>query len=146
ANRQPINAGDGNINSNDTMFLVFRVTIIYDTTPPTFSGLPTGCNLWPPNHKMIDVGTVTASDSQTGIEPGSFSITATGTGGSDADIAVTPDQNGGFVVQLRAERGGNEGNRVYTITATARDRVGNVAMQQAVCVVPHDQGRSTNGH
>src|SRR5262249_8137463 len=35
ANRQPANSPDGGQNANDTMFLVFRVTIMYDTEPPT---------------------------------------------------------------------------------------------------------------
>src|SRR5262249_61665905 len=39
ANRQPANSPDGGVNANDTMFLVYRVTIMYDVAPTAFTGL-----------------------------------------------------------------------------------------------------------
>jgi hypothetical protein len=143
ANRQPANSPDpGNLNANDTMFLVFRVTSIFDKTPPVIAGLPSQCSLWPPNHKMTEVATVTASDLLSGVALGSFQVTVTSSeAASDSDIAITPDGHGGFVVQLRAERGGGGTGRTYTITATAKDLIGNVATEQATCTVPHDQRR-----
>ena len=44
------------------------------------------------------------------------------------------------VVQLRAERLGTLGDRIYTLTATAKDLAGNTATAKATCTVPHDQG------
>jgi hypothetical protein len=140
ANRQPANSPDGGQNANDTMFLVFRVTIMYDVEPPTFAGLPSACSLWPPDHKLTTVGTITASDALSGVAPGTFTVTATSSDPDGAsDIVITPDGHGGFVVQLRAERSGNGPGRTYTITASATDVVGNMATTHAYCFVPHDQ-------
>jgi phosphodiester glycosidase len=113
-----------------------------DHTPPDIDGLPASdCSLWPPNHEMRPVAVVTASDALSGVAPGALQVTATGSGpASPDDVLVTPDGAGGFVVYLRAERGGNEPRRAYTITATATDRADNARTLTAICVVPHDQG------
>jgi hypothetical protein len=112
-----------------------------DRTRPEVDGLPADCSLWPPNHEMRQVAVVTASDALSGVAPGALQVTARSSGPSSADdVLVAPDGAGGFVVYLRAERRGNEGDRVYTITATATDRAGNARTVTATCVVPHDQG------
>jgi hypothetical protein len=116
-----------------------------DGTPPVILGMPAaGCALWPPNHKMVQVATVTAADALSGVAPGSFKITGTSNEPSDPkdpDIVITPKGTGGFVVQLRADRSGNGTGRVYTLTATANDLAGNTATATATCAVPHDQGK-----
>ena len=43
--------------------------------------------------------------------------------------------------QLRAERLGNMGDRIYTLTATAADAAGNISTVSSTCAVPHDQGK-----
>jgi hypothetical protein len=54
------------------------VTIKIDMTPPVISGMPaTGCSLWPPNHKLVQVATVTAADAMSGLASGSFNVTGT---------------------------------------------------------------------
>jgi hypothetical protein len=115
-----------------------------DGTPPVISGMPAaGCTLWPPNHKMVSVATVTAADALSGIVPGSFKITGTSNEPYDPknpDIVITPNGTGGFVVQLRADRLGDGAGRIYTLTATASDLAGNTARVTATCTVPHDQG------
>jgi hypothetical protein len=120
------------------------VTVNIDKTPPVISGLPApDCALWPPNHRLVKVATVTATDSLSGIWPGTFQVTgtsneapnATGSGNTAPDIVI----NGGSV-QLRAERSGRGTGRVYTIHATATDLAGNVATGSGACVVPHDKG------
>ena len=60
--RQPANGGAGAKNNNDTVFLVFRVTSVNDQDAPVMTGLPTDCSVWPPNHKMVKVATMSASD------------------------------------------------------------------------------------
>ena len=141
--RQPRNAGPGATNNNDTVFLAFRVTSVYDPDAPDFSGVPTDCSVWPPNHKMVRVATISASDPRSGLAPGSFKVTAvsddSGATGTDAD--VVPDGAGGFDVLVRADKAKGGGDRTYTIHATATDMVGNIATAQASCVVPHDQGK-----
>ncbi len=123
----------------------FVIQIMPDETPPVISGLPSaGCILWPPNHKLVQVATVTALDADPGIAPGSFKVTGTSNEPSNdpknPDIVITPNGLGSYVVQLRADRLGSGTGRVYTLTATASDLAGNVATEQATCSVPHDQG------
>jgi hypothetical protein len=141
--RQPVNSGEGATNDNDTVFLAFRVTSVNDPDAPVLSGLPTDCNVWPPNHKMVKVATVWASDPLSGLMPGSFVVTVTSDEPEDSALstAVVPDGGGGFDVLLRAERSAHGVGRTYTISATATDLVGNVAKASASCVVPHDQGQ-----
>jgi Tannase-like family of unknown function (DUF6351) len=110
-----------------------------DLTPPSIAGLPAGgCTIWPPNHKLVQIASVAASDALSQVAPGSLSIAVSCNGGACAadDVVVS-----GGAVQVRAERAGNEPSRVYSIQASARDVAGNVTTRSATCTVPHDQGR-----
>ena len=83
---------------------------------------------------------VSAADGVSGV--GSLDVTATSSEPSDpddADVLVTPDGSGGFVVSLRAERLGSGSGRVYTVTATAKDLAGNATTATATCAVAHDR-------
>jgi hypothetical protein len=118
------------------------LTVRIDRTAPSFAGLPvTGCTLWPPDHRLVQVASVTAADGGAGVAGLTLAATSnepeTGTG--DGDIAPDVIVTGG-AVQLRAERAGNGAGRVYTITARATDQAGNVATETRTCVVPHDRG------
>jgi hypothetical protein len=42
---------------------------------------------------------------------------------------------------LRAERGGSQGDRVYTIVCTVTDAAGNTSAVQCAVSVPHDRGK-----
>ncbi len=115
-----------------------------DGAPPVLSGLPSeGCTLWPPNHKLQQVAVLGAGDAASGIARGSFQVNATSNEPMDpSDVAVTEDDNGGLVVELRAERsGGNKSGRVYHLTVTAQDLAGNEVTGTATCTVPHDRGK-----
>jgi hypothetical protein len=115
-----------------------------DGAPPVLSGLPSeGCTLWPPNHKLQQVAVLRAGDAASGIARGSFQVNATSNEPMDpSDVAVTEDDNGGLVVELRAERsGGNKSGRVYHLTVTAQDLAGNEVTGTATCTVPHDRGK-----
>jgi hypothetical protein len=109
-----------------------------DKTGPVITGMPApGCTLSPAKHQLVQVASVSASDSVSGVL--SFTVTATsnepdsGTGGGDAagDIVI----NGG-TVQLRAERSPSGKGRIYTIVATAQDVAGNTTTTTATCSVP----------
>jgi hypothetical protein len=119
------------------------LTVKIDKTPPLISGMPTtGCTLWPPDHKLVQVAVVTASDVASGLAPGS--VTVKGTSNEPMDltdpaIVITPNSSGGFVVQLQADRLGSGNGRVYTVTASASDLAGNTTNLTATCTVPHDQ-------
>jgi PKD repeat protein len=114
-----------------------------DRTGPTIAGMPgAACSLWPPNHKLVTVAHVSASDGVSGLAPEGLVLTATssepenavGDGNTGPDVVIT-----GGSVALRAERSGTGVGRAYTITATATDRAGNTTRTVSVCVVPHDQ-------
>jgi hypothetical protein len=78
-----------------------------------------------------------------GVASGSFNVTGTSNEPSDpanADIVITPNGSGGFVVQLRADRLGTGVGRVYRLTATLSDMAGNLATSTVTYAVPHDQG------
>jgi hypothetical protein len=112
------------------------LTVRIDKTLPVISGLPApGCSIWPPNHKLVQVATVTAADALSGLDPGSFKVTGTSNDPANGQIVITggPSQ---FSVQLEADK-----DEVYTLTVTASDLAGNVASEQATCTVLHDQGK-----
>jgi len=119
------------------------ILVLLDTTPPTIAGMPTaGCSLWPPNNSLKEVATITATDAGSGIAPNSFIVTGASNEPNDPkspDIVITPNEAGGFRVQLRAARLGSGNGRIYTLTARASDLVGNTTTLTAQCVVPHDQ-------
>jgi hypothetical protein len=120
-------------------------TVNIDRTAPIISGMPAaGCTLWPPDQKLVTVATVTGADALAGLAPGSFNVTGTSnepaTDSKSADILITPNGTGGFVIQLRADRLGSGNGRIYTLNATASDLAGNTATVTASCTVPHDQG------
>ncbi len=118
-------------------------TLKIDKTPPVIAGMPAqGCTLWPPNHELVEVASVSAVDSLSGL--GAFNVNLISSEPIDADgpdILITGGASQPQEVQLRAERSGNGPGRVYTITATATDLAGNTATATATCTVPHDQGR-----
>ena len=119
------------------------LTIKLDKTPPVVAGLPVNCSLWPPNGTMVTVGTVSASDSLSGLA--SFNLNAISSEPDDPnngpDIAISGTAPGPQTLALRAKRLGTGTGRTYTITATATDIAGNTTASNAVCIVPHDQGQ-----
>ena len=119
------------------------VTVRIDGTRPVIAGLPAaGCTLWPPDHRLVTVASVTASDPGSGLAAGSLVVTGVSSepenGLGDGDTAPDVVIAGG-TVQLRAERAGTGTGRVYTLTATATDVAGNLATATAICRVPHDR-------
>jgi hypothetical protein len=133
-------ATDAAGNEETTRTLDIRI----DGAPPVLSGLPPeGCTLGPPNHQLQRVAVVRASDAVSGVAPGSLQVNATSNEPLDpSDVAVTEDESGGLVVELRAERsGGSQSGRIYDLTVTAQDLAGNTVTASAACIVPHDRGK-----
>jgi hypothetical protein len=95
--------------------------------------------IWPPNHKLVPVEiAVTVTDATAGAA--GFTLTSASGGDTEDDLAGfevgTPDESG----WARAERAGNEEDRVYTLAYIGRDAAGNTQACAAHVVVPHDQG------
>ena len=112
-----------------------RTVLLNVSAPPAqITGMPgIGCSIWPPNNKMVQVATISASGAA------SFSVTATSNEPAAAgDIVIGGTGLQPRTVQLRATRNGNGNGRVYTITATATNLAGIVTTQTAMCEVPHD--------
>lgn len=115
----------------------------FSNPPPTISGVsvdkPT---LWPPNHEMVDVAISYGATDPCSAPACTLSVTSnepvngTGDGNTSPDWVVVDAHH----VQLRAERSGNLTGRVYTITITCKDSVGNTASSSATVTVAHDQG------
>jgi hypothetical protein len=115
---------DGN-GGTDTATVMVTVN---DTQPPTISASVAVSSLWPPNHKLVDVGLVyNATDNSPGV-------TTTVTVYSDEDDGATPDAVGSLL--LRAERDGTGDGRVYLIVITATDAYGNTSQSCLTVVVP----------
>ncbi len=117
-----------------------------DTTPPEIAELSVGSdNLWPPNHKMVDVGlTYSVSDAcdqdpiiLTQVTSDEPTATAPGAGGArhSSDAEITGDGR----VLLRAERSGKGDGRVYVITLTATDECGNSASSGVSVKASHNK-------
>lgn len=113
-----------------------------DKTPPSITGMPgADCALWPPNHKMVDVATVSATDALSGMA--AFDVSGESNeppNNKDPDVVITGSGLDPRAIQLRAERAGGGNGRIYTLTATATDEADNVATVHATCTVAHDQG------
>ena len=112
-----------------------------DIQGPVISGMPApGMVLWPPDNKLKTVATVTAVDA--GIGMASLNVTAASSDPQDAkvpDIVITDVGSGveyAYTVELRAFRDAKSKDRIYTITATATDIVGNKTIATATVTVP----------
>jgi hypothetical protein len=113
---------------------------LVDTTPPDLTVSVTPNELWPPNHQYVTVrATVTATDdtdpnpmielvSVTSNEPDN----GVNDGNTVDDIVIVSD----LTFDLRAERSGAGGGRIYTITYTATDASGNSTTAAAAVTVP----------
>lgn len=118
--------------------------IVVDTIPPVITSVKATPNvLWPPNHKMVAVAlAATVADvcgpatwkiiSITSSEP----VNSVGDGNTSPDWEIT----GAHTANLRAERSGVTGPRIYTLTVQAGDAAGNLSQTKTVTVtVPHDR-------
>lgn len=126
------------------------VVTIKDTQGPTLAPSVNQGILWPPNHKMVDIvidacasdnsgGPVTLAATVASNEP----IEGLGDGDMSPDwTEPVIDQASGLIhLQLRAERSGKGEGRVYLVSITATDAVGNSTPAEVRIIVPHDQRR-----
>ena len=118
---------------------------VVDRTPPVIhSATPTPSTLWSPNHKMnvvtvkVDVTDICDAAPTCRIvsiasnEP----TNANGDGNTEPDWRIT----GALTAELRAERAGPNGGRVYTIVVQCTDASGNAASRAVLVTVSHDNG------
>ena len=122
--------------------------LVRDTTPPTIVSITADpSNLWPPNHKPVEVTiTVIASDL---VDPNPTShivlvssnqpINGIGDGNTTTDWTIT----GPLTLDLLAERTGST-DRVYTITIATTDASGNTAYGVVNVTVSNPRGRAVH--
>lgn len=107
-----------------------------DEQPPVIAGLSVDQNeIWPPNHRMIDVHLTYVVSDDSGETP-AVSVTVSNDETGDADWQLVDAKH----VRLRATRFGSGDGRVYTITVTATDQAGNHSSESISVLVPRDQG------
>jgi hypothetical protein len=119
-----------------------------DTTPPEVTCAVARDRLWPPNHRLIDVGLTFDATDTCDPNPLGFGLavssdehpeTALGAGGPIhcPDALILDNES----VMLRSERSGPGDGRVYEITVSATDSCGNVGTCSQSVSVPHSMGQ-----
>jgi hypothetical protein len=126
-----------------------QVTIrVVDTTPPVIhAAVASPERLWPPNHRLtpivVSVDVRDACDANPTCRIVSVASSepddGPGDGNSDGDWEIT----GALTLNLRAERSGPAGGRVYTVTIDCADESGNRTSTQVLVTVPHSSSRSS---
>lgn len=118
---------------------------VADTVPPQITVTLSVATLGPPNHQLVPVtAVVQATDrcdpaltfrlvSITSNEPDN----GLGDGDTAADIQGADVGTADVSFQLRAERSGTGGGRVYTVVYRATDSAGNASTASATVRVPH---------
>jgi len=98
--------------------------------------------LWPPNHRMVEVAVRYSVTDNCGPVACALSVTSNepveGTG--DGDTAPDWEILDAHSLRLRAERAGAGNGRVYTITITCTDSSGNSSSRSVTVRVLHSQG------
>jgi hypothetical protein len=116
------------------------VTVV-DATGPLITGLSASpTSLWPPNHKMVDVALNFGSSDNCGSASCVLTVSSSEAvnGGGDGNTSPDWEVVDAHHVRLRAERAGGGNGRIYTLTLTCRDAVGNATVRTATVVVSHN--------
>lgn len=120
------------------------VTITPDETAPTIASVTaTPSSLWPANHQMVTVAITASVADACGATCRVTGVTSSAAGPGLGPHRGQPDWQvtGPLTLQLRAERSGAAGDRVYTVTVECVDGAGNASTRQVAVTVPHDHGR-----
>ena len=121
-----------------------RISVVDDQPPVLSAAAELDC-LWPPNHRMVDVGLSAAAIDDCDPAPviaveGVLSDEDVVSSGGERSGRDCPDAEvHGLGVSLRAQRLGGGDGRSYTILVFATDRCGNAAVRELTVGVPHDQ-------
>jgi hypothetical protein len=114
------------------------VELKIDKTAPVLTVQLDKTSIWPANHKMVTVNAVlNSSDAGSGVA--SVILTSITSNEPNSDQSDIQAQLGTAATSfsLRAEK-----DRIYTITYTATDKVGNDTVTSVTVSVPHDQSEN----
>ena len=138
------------------------VTIdVVDTTAPSAAVTASPGTLWPANHKYVaidldvavsddcdDASALTVTATAVSSDPDDANGNGDGNTTGDVKAGANVSSNAAPVVsfnpatdqlELRAERAGRTGARIYTITITVADTHGNTSVASTTVTVPHNQ-------
>ena len=124
-----------------------RTVEVVDTTAPALTLSLSQTSLWPPNHAMVPVATISATDLCDALVGLQISVTSnepengTGDGDTGPDWEVVDNGDGTGTIALRAERKGNGTGRVYTLSVVATDEAGNFTAKGGKVTVVHSQAK-----
>ncbi|MAO66447.1 MAG: hypothetical protein CL666_15760 [Balneola sp.] len=124
--------------------------IIEDTTAPDLDVNQQVENLWPPNHKMVLVASISATDDVDENPTINVDVTSSessngrGDGNTDSDYDIVTNSDGSVDVYVRSERSGKAKGRTYSISVTASDTYNNTTDDPKVfeVQVAKSQGRA----
>jgi hypothetical protein len=109
---------------------------VVDTTPPAIVAIaPGAATLWPPNKAMVPVALAVAATDAADRSPVCRVTSISSNEGTSADAQIV----GALAVNLRADRNGDGGGRIYTIGVRCIDASGNASTSAATVTVPHDR-------
>jgi hypothetical protein len=133
-----VDDGDGGTDGDTT-----QVTVV-DATAPVIASLEANpAQLWPPNHRWVEVALTLSVSDECDPNPACHIISATnsepGNGVGDGNTAPDIEVTGPLSAQLRAERSGGGPGRFYALTVECTDTSGNGATATATVTVPHSQ-------
>jgi uncharacterized repeat protein (TIGR01451 family) len=122
-------------------------TAVVDTTPPELSLSASPSKLWAPDHTLVPITITVRTSDVCDDSPDIRLMSITSNEGTLADGSghTSPDVQGASFgtddrsFQLRAERRGPGGGRIYTITYQAQDGSGNVTTSTVTVTVVKSQ-------
>lgn len=139
-------SGDIPDTSDGTSYMfTIRLLPVVDEPPVIDSCAIETSQLWPPNHKLVDVGLAVAAADD--VNP--FLVFDVLVYSDEDDESQTGDGHhspdavfGDGVLQLRAERRGDRDGRVYLIVVITTDSAGNESFACCTVVVPHGKNKN----
>jgi len=123
------------------------VTVV-DAAPPQVTCSVNETTVWPPDHRLIDVGFSYAPTENCDPNPAiRISVTSNEPGMFSPAAAFIEDPAGKVTgLRLRAERKEDGDGRVYLIKMIATDKAGNSASVCSALTVPHDRSAASRSN
>jgi uncharacterized repeat protein (TIGR01451 family) len=118
------------------------VSVTASNPPPAIGPVSVSApQLWPPNHRMVDVGVDYTVTDNCGPLTNTIGVSSSDpvNGLGDGDTAPDWEVVDASRVWLRAERSGTGPRRVYTLTVTSTDSSGASSSRTATVFVPRNQ-------
>ena len=131
--------GEGLLGDDVRAFLL-TPPVNSDTTPPVISAATASPgSIWPPRHQMVDVEVSVSATDDSGEPPAcrltGISASEPDNGVGDGDTLGDALVTGPLSAQVRAERSGPLGSRIYALALECVDGSGNAAEGSATVVV-----------